>query len=73
MDNQGQNQNQKKDNEEIWQEFRGLCDLFFSKRKEQLDQKRNAYKENRDKKEALIAKAKELQESDDWKNATDAL
>jgi hypothetical protein len=63
----------KKDNEEIWQEFRGLCDLFFSKRKEQLDQKRNAYKENRDKKEALITKAKELQESDDWKNATDAL
>ncbi len=63
----------KKDNEEIWQEFRGLCDLFFSKRKEQLDLKRNAYKDNKDKKEALITKAKELQESDDWKNATESL
>jgi hypothetical protein len=63
----------KKDNEEIWQEFRGLCDLFFSKRKEQIELKRNANKENRDKKEALIEKAKELQESEDWKNATEAL
>jgi hypothetical protein len=63
----------KKENEEVWQEFRGLCDLFFAKRKEQMDQKRSAYKENKDKKEALISKAKELQDSTDWKAATDTL
>lgn len=63
----------KKENEEVWQEFRGLCDLFFSKRKEQFDQKRSLYKEHRDKKEALITKAKELQDSSDWKGATDGL
>ncbi len=63
----------KKENEEVWQEFRGLCDLFFAKRKEQMDQKRAAYKDNRDKKEALIAKAKDLQASTDWKAATESL
>lgn len=63
----------KKENEEVWQEFRGLCDLFFSKRKGFMDQKRSSYKENKDKKEALIEKARALQNSDDWKAATDAL
>jgi hypothetical protein len=63
----------KKDNEEVWQEFRGLCDLFFSKRKEFMDVKRNAYKDNKDKKEELINKARELQDSSDWKAATEGL
>ncbi len=63
----------KKENEEVWQEFRGLCDLFFSKRKEQVEQKRNSFKEHRDKKEELINKAKELQESSDWKASTESL
>ena len=63
----------KKDNEEVWQEFRGLCDLFFSKRKLFMDEKRNAYKDNKDKKEALITKARELQDSNDWKAATEGL
>jgi Domain of Unknown Function (DUF349) len=63
----------KKENEEVWQEFRGLCDLFFSKRNAFMDTKRSAYKQNKDKKEALIEKAKDLQNSEDWKNATDAL
>ncbi len=61
----------KKENEEVWQEFRGLCDLFFGKRNAFMDTKRSAYKEHRDKKEALIERAKELQNSDDWKNATE--
>lgn len=63
----------KKENEEVWQEFRGLCDLFFSKRKAFMDVKRNAYKENKEKKEALINKARELQDSSDWKAATESL
>lgn len=61
----------KKENEEVWQEFRGLCDLFFSKRNAFMDTKRSTYKEHKEKKEALIEKAKELQNSDDWKNATE--
>jgi len=62
----------KKENEEVWQEFRGLCDLFFSKRKEFNETRRSAYKENKDKKEALIEQAKVLQESSDWKSATES-
>jgi hypothetical protein len=63
----------KKENEEVWQEFRGLCDLFFSKRKEFLDVKRSSYKDNKDKKEALIETAKSLQDSNDWKASTETL
>lgn len=63
----------KKENEDVWQEFRGLCDLFFNKRNAFMDIKRSSYKENRDKKEALIEKAKEIQNSEDWKNATESL
>ncbi len=63
----------KKQNEEVWQEFRGLCDLFFNKRKAFYEEKRSGYKENKDKKEALIAKAQELQHSEDWKNTADAI
>ena len=63
----------KKENEEVWQEFRGLCDLFFSKRNALFEEKRGAYKINKDKKEALIEKARAIQNSEDWKGATDEL
>jgi len=63
----------KKENEEVWQEFRGLCDLFFSKRNAFMDTKRSAYKDNKDKKEALIEKARALQNSEDWKAATESM
>jgi hypothetical protein len=61
----------KKDNDEAWNEFRGLCDLFFERRGKFMGDRRAGYKDNRTKKEALIAKAKELQDSTDWKNTTE--
>jgi Domain of Unknown Function (DUF349) len=61
----------KKDNDEAWNEFRGLCDLFFERRGKFMGERRSGYKDNRVKKEALIAKAKELQDSTDWKNTTE--
>lgn len=63
---------QKKENEEVWQEFRGLCDLFFDKKKAYYENRNVALKESQVQKEALIEKAKELQESTDWKNTTAA-
>ncbi|MFM9984167.1 MAG: DUF349 domain-containing protein [Flavobacteriales bacterium] len=63
----------KKENEEVWQEFRGLCDLFFGKRKAFMDEKRAGFKENKTRKEELIEKARELQHSEDWKNTTEAI
>jgi len=62
----------KKENEEVWNEFRGLCDLFFSNRNAFLNEKRATYKDHKLKKEALIEKAKLLQNSEDWKEATEA-
>jgi hypothetical protein len=63
----------KKENEEVWQEFRGLCDLFFTKRNSLFEEKRSGFKVNKDKKEALIERARVLQNSEDWKAATEEL
>lgn len=62
----------KKENEEIWQEFRGLCDKFFAARNAFMGERRAAYKEHKEKKEALIAKAQAIQNSDNWKETTEA-
>jgi hypothetical protein len=63
----------KRENEEIWQEFRGLCDLFFSKRKAFNEQRKSVFTEHKEKKEQLIEQARQLQESSDWKSTTEAL
>jgi hypothetical protein len=61
----------KKDNEDAWQQFRGLCDLFFSKRKSFFEEKRSAFKHIREKKEELLERARAIQNSEDWKSATE--
>ncbi len=48
------------------------CRVYFADVKVRLE-KRNAFKEHRDKKEELINKAKVLQESSDWKASTESL
>jgi hypothetical protein len=63
----------KKENEETWLEFRGLCDAFFSKRKTYFDERRAVQKENQKKKEEIISKAKNIQDSTDWKKTTEEL
>ena len=63
----------KKENEETWLEFRGLCDAFFAKRKTYFDDRRSVQTENKKKKEEIIAKAKAIQDSSDWKKTTDEL
>lgn len=63
----------KKENEEVWQEFRGLCDLFFDKKKSFYEVRNAGQKLAKEKKLALIAKAEQLKESTDWKTATNAL
>jgi len=63
----------KRENEEIWQEFRGLCDLFFSKLKQFSDQRKSTFSANKEKKEKLIEQARLLQDSTEWKTATENL
>jgi hypothetical protein len=63
----------KKENEEVWKEFRAACDVFFAAKK-------NFYKgieEQQilvaDKKRQLILQAKEIQNSTDWKLGSEKL
>jgi hypothetical protein len=63
----------KKENEEIWQEFRGLCDLFFTKRGTYFESRKEVYEKNKKAKETIINEAKTLQDSSDWKLATEGI
>jgi len=58
---------------ELWKEFKSLCDLFFNNKRRHFEELRHAQNENKDKKLALLQKAKELKDSEDWKEASNAL
>lgn len=63
----------KKENELVWQEFRGLCDLFFERKQLFYDARKDEFKKNKEAKENLVAKAEALSNSTDWKKTGDAL
>ena len=50
----------------VWKRFRDACDRFFSRRNEDLAQRKEVWSANQAKKEALCARAEELAESRDW-------
>lgn len=63
----------KKENELVWQEFRGLCDLFFERKQLFYDTRKDAFKKNKEVKENLVVKAEAIRNSTDWKKTGDAL
>lgn len=63
----------KAESEEIWKSFRALCDQFFERKNLYYDDRKKSYKDNQVKKEALIAQANALKESNEWKKSTEAL
>lgn len=63
----------RKENEEIWREFRGACDAFFSAKKAHFDQLRSQFDGIAEKKQALIDKVNELKGSTDWKATTEQI
>jgi hypothetical protein len=63
----------KKENELVWQEFRGLCDLFFERKQLFYDSRKEEYKKHKEEKENLVSKAEALRASTDWKQTGDAL
>ena len=63
----------KKDNEEIWQRFRGSMDAFFAKKKEFFSSLKDKQTENLEHKTQLCIEAEALMESTDWKNATEQM
>jgi hypothetical protein len=53
----------------IWERFRTACDRFFTRRHEDLAQRKATWNENLARKEALCDKAEALAESTDWDRA----
>jgi hypothetical protein len=50
----------------VWERFRAACDRFFTRRHEDLAQRKTVWAENLAKKDALCAKAEALADSTDW-------
>ena len=61
----------KKMNVKIFERFRAACDDFFGRKAAYFKGLKETFKENADKKRALIEKAKALQDSTDWKSTGD--
>ncbi len=63
----------KKENEEVWKEFRAECDIFFNAKKAYFDTLRDESKHLVDAKQKLIDQAKTLNSSTDWKETANKL
>ena len=61
----------QKMNVKIFERFRAACDDFFGRKAAYFKGLKETFKENAEKKRALIEKAKELQSSTDWKSTSD--
>ena len=61
----------QKMNVKIFERFRAACDDFFGRKAEYFRTLKDTFKENADKKRALIEKAKALQDSTEWKSTGD--
>ena len=63
----------QKMNVKIFERFRAACDDFFGRKAEYFRNLKDSFKENAEKKRALIEKAKALQDSTDWRSTSDKL
>ena len=61
----------QKMNVKIFERFRAACDDFFGRKAEYFRTLKDTFKDNADKKRALIEKAKALQDSTEWKSTGD--
>jgi hypothetical protein len=53
----------------VWERFRGACDKFFTRRQDDLKERKHEWSTNLAKKEALIAEAEQLAQSTEWDKA----
>ncbi|HEX4886942.1 MAG TPA: DUF349 domain-containing protein [Luteibaculaceae bacterium] len=63
----------KKENEEIWQEFRKQCDFFFAEKKKYYDSLGKEFEINRIRKEDLCDKVEAIQGNTNWKETADKI
>jgi len=61
----------QKMNVKIFERFRAACDDFFGRKANYFKDIKEKFKENAEKKRALIEKAKALQDSTEWKSTSD--
>lgn len=55
----------RREEQAVWERFRAACNAFFTRRQEDLKQRKDAWSTNLQKKEALIARAEALAEAPD--------
>jgi hypothetical protein len=63
----------KKDNDELWNTFRGLREKFFKAKEAHFDHIRKAHQENYRIKNDLCMKAEEVKDSVEWKKTTELI
>jgi hypothetical protein len=56
----------RRDEQAVWDRFRNACNKFFTRRQDDLKQRKQVWTGNLEKKEALIARAEALASSTDW-------
>ncbi|HOC18152.1 MAG TPA: DUF349 domain-containing protein [Vicinamibacterales bacterium] len=57
----------------LWDRFHAACDAFFTRRRDDLRQRKGEWAANLAKKEALCARAEELAETTEWASAIDEI
>lgn len=63
----------KQENEQVWKEFRGHCDVFFDLKKAFYEEANKGFDAIAEKKKGLIEKANELKNSTEWKETATQL
>lgn len=63
----------KKENDQVWKEFRAVCDDFFNAKKEFYSEIQGKYDALASKKKDLITQANALKDSTDWKDTANKL
>lgn len=63
----------RKFNNQIFEQYRALCDTFFEKKAEFFKKQKDSMEANLEKKRALCERAEALKESTDWKQTADEL
>lgn len=59
----------RQDTRVVWKRFREACDRFFTRRNQDLAQRKEVWAANQAKKESLCARAEELAQSREWERA----
>lgn len=59
--------------DDVWKEFRAVCDSFFDRKKEFYEEAKGRYEEAKQKKQKLIDEAENLKTSTDWQKTSDRI